>query len=364
LDAGLLAAVPARLLQVPAAAASGPGGTVVAAVAPPVAATPSAGSGVTAGRTGDAAETARLTEFADALVDRRPDGRSRTRRAGSAAAAVVATGDVAVLELPDAGRDSDAEHRPTLVVSGGRARVVALGPGGGVLADQVSAGDGVAFIVPMATRGLVVVGLRPDVRITSGPTRATRPDVVGWLAGVPLPAATDGVLIAAGAVVDAVGRVAGRGVAPVRSGWVLPDELVGGESAVVSTFAAAPATVGIVLEGGAGDDVALGVDGARRPTGPDGAPDPPIVVVDGPRSVLIFRLDESVPGTAVTVTSGAARRLAGVIAVPVRPAEFTTTVQDAAELLAGAVARLGLAELVPPPTEPGPGAVVLAWKEG
>ncbi|MGH8828879.1 MAG: hypothetical protein ACRDVZ_15020, partial [Jiangellaceae bacterium] len=149
-----------------------------------------------------------------------------------------------------------------------------------------------------------------------------------------------------------------------RSGWVLPDELVGGESAVVTTFAAAPATVGVVLEGGAGDDVALGVDGAQRPTGPDGAPDPPIVVVDGPRSVLIFRLREAVPGTAVTVTSGAPRRLAGVIAVPVRPAEFTTTVQDAAELLAGAVARLGLAELVSPPTEPGPGSVVLAWKEG
>jgi hypothetical protein len=183
--------------------------------------------------------------------------------------------------------------------------------------------------------------------------------IAGWLAGVPLPSATDGVLIATGCVLDAVGRVPGRGVAALRAGWVAPDELVSGESAVATTFAQPIAAVAIALEGGTGDDVALGVDGARRPVGPDGSPEPPIVVADGARAVLVFRLIESRAGTTLTVSTGAARRLAGVAAVALQKG----TDGNSAVSLAESIGRLGLAALVPPVATPGAGGADMIWKE-
>src|SRR6185295_15810688 len=123
--------------------------------------------------------------------------------------------------------------------------------------------------------------------------------------------ATDGVLIAAGCVVDAAARVPRRGSAALRAGWASPDELVRGESAVTTTFAAPVAALAVALEGGTGSDFALGVDDARRPIAADGAPERPLLVADGSRAVLVFRLTDSKPGTAFTVTTGSARRLAG-----------------------------------------------------
>ena len=83
------------------------------------------------------------------------------------------------------------------------------------------------------------------------------------------------------------------------------------------------------------------------------------MVADGGRAVLVFRLLESRPGTAFTVTTGAARRLAGVIAAPADLAPGL----DPVAALAEAIGRGGLAALVPPVAEPGPGGADLAWKE-
>jgi hypothetical protein len=205
------------------------------------------------------------------------------------------------------------------------------------------------FVVPPATRSLVVVGLGP----------AADPQVFGWTAGVPLPSATDGILVAAGAVVDAVGRVPERGVAPLRSGWVAPAALVAGESAVVTTFAAPIVAVAVALDGGTGDDLALGLHGAQRPVAADGTPEAPLLVADRGRAVLVYRLTQSAPGTAVTVITGATRRLAGVVAVPAEP----SAKGDPARVLADAVARRGLEALVPPVAEPGSVGAELGWKE-
>jgi hypothetical protein len=351
IDARLHPAVPARLLRLaPSAAASGK--TAVAAVAPPLTRTVLGGAEVAAGRAASPETAARLAAFSAALTDQ---GNIITTRADAAAApaAHIGAGEIAILELPDAARDGDTQKRPALVVRG-QARIVALGPAGGVAADvtidSAVSRTGGTVVVPPATRSLVAIGLAAG---------ATPSPVAGWLAGVPLPSATDGVLIGAGCVLDAVGRVPGRGVAALRAGWVAPDELVSGESAVATTFAQPIAAVAVALEGGTGDDVALGVDGARRPVGPDGSPEPPVVVADGARAVLVFRLIESRVGTTLTVSSGAARRLAGVAAVALQKGGDGDPVASLAE----SIGRLGLAALVPPVATPGAGGADMIWKE-
>jgi hypothetical protein len=150
-----------------------------------------------------------------------------------------------------------------------------------------------------------------------------------------------------------------RGSAALRAGWASPNELVSGDSAVTTTFAMPVAALAVALEGGTGPDFALGVDGARRPIAADGAPERPVMVADGGRAVLVFRLIESKPGTAFTVSTGSARRLAGVVATPVA----LTLGLDPVAALAEAIGRNGLAALVPPVAEPAQGGAELAWKE-
>ena len=345
-DAGLLAAVPARLLRVPTPGMRGRA-TVIAAVAPPLTRTVLSGVEIAAGRAVMPSVAARLSDFTRALTG-----------ASDREAAHLAAGEIAVLELPDAARDASAKRRPALIVRNGSARVVALGPAGGVAVDRIVNPEvqraGGVVMIPPATRSLLVIGLASTS--ANGPREASR--VAGWVASVPLPSATDGVLVAAGCVVDAVGRVPERGVAALRSGWVAPDELVSGESAVTTTFAAPIAALAVALEGGAGADVVLGVDGARRPIAADGSPEAPVLVTDGSRSVLVFRLVDSQPGMAFTVTTGAARRLAGVAGAPAMAPGI-----DPVASLADAIGRGGLAALVPPVAQPGIGGADLSWKE-
>jgi hypothetical protein len=82
-------------------------------------------------------------------------------------------------------------------------------------------------------------------------------------------------------------------------------------------------------------------------------------VADGPQAVLVYRLIDAAPGAALTITTGAARRLTGVAAILAAPERD----DDPAEALADAISRLGLAALIPPVAEPGPGGATLLWKE-
>lgn len=341
IDAGLLAAVPARLLRYapPVAAAQT---TVVAAVAPPLTRTVRPGAEIATGRATAASKRRGLTaDTGGLMVD------------ATAERAHINEGEIAVFELQDASRDADAIRRPSLILRKGRARVIALGPAGGVAIDRIltagSSEDRSRVVIPPATRGLVMIGLGEGTGSDG---------VSGWVSEVPLPSATDGVLVAAGCMVDAVGRVPTRGVAALRSGWVAPDDLVAGESAVTTTFAVPIDAVAIALEGGTGPDFVLGVDGAERPIGPDKTPEAPVLVSDRTRSVLVYRLVKSRPGTAVTVTTGAARRLAGIAAMS---ADAVPGI-DPAAALANAIANGGLAAIVPPVAKPGSGGAEFEWK--
>jgi hypothetical protein len=139
---------------------------------------------------------------------------------------------------------------------------------------------------------------------------------------------------------------------------VAPDVVVGGASAVLTRFAEQLDLVAVATEGGDGDDVELGIDGARRPILPDGDPEPPVLVADGPRVVTIFRVLPDVVSRdagppVVTAATGPARRLVGVAGGRrVSPAEF-----------AAAVAEHGFPAVVPDPLPIATGVAVVAWKE-
>jgi hypothetical protein len=330
IDRGLDAAMPARLLRL-AAPVVDTQQTVVAAGPPPVTRTGRTGAEAVAGRGADPQATARLAGLRQALLR---DG------------AELTDGDVAVLRLPDHARDVDPARRPVLAVVAGRLRVVVVLPGSRVAADTVLDAGGTLEIAP---------GARSVVCVAGAPAAAA--EVAGWVAHTPVAYAGDETWIGAGVAARSAGRVPGRGLAYAGAGWVAPEELVAGGTAVVTRFADRVAVVAVAVEGGhtTDDDVALGLAGARRVPGPDGRPLAPVVVADGPRTVSIYAVERRRGGGAITVTVSTApsRRLAGVAgASGTDPGGF-----------GAAVAARGLPDLVPPVAADGLARHRIAWKE-
>ena len=229
-------------------------------------------------------------------------------------------------------------------------RATAVGPGGQVLADVVMAA-GEVLAVPPGTRRIALVGLGDDTAALKVEDVAA--DVLGWANDAPLPYIGGEVFLGYDAVIASSGRIPSRRAAPVRTGWVAADAVVAGTSAVVTTFARPVDVIAVAMEGGAGDDLALGIDGARRRLGKDGRPEPPTVVADGPRAVAVFRVVPDDGGrVVVTVSTGPSRRLVGVAGAR----------GVAAGAFATAVADRGFPVVVPGPVPPATGAAVVVWK--
>ena len=91
-------------------------------------------------------------------------------------------GDLAVLQLPNAGFDTDRNAvRPRIAVAGGQGRVLVIGPGGRVLDDRRGVAEGSA--VPIGTERLVVLAGAPGTGVAgwhSGQDLA----YVGWATAV------------------------------------------------------------------------------------------------------------------------------------------------------------------------------------
>ena len=205
--------------------------------------------------------------------------------------------------------------------------------------------QGASFAVPAGTRRVALVGLGDG----SG---AADEDVVGWASDVPLPYVGGEVFLGHGVVIASSGRTPSRRTSPVRVGWVAPDTVVAGTTAVVTTFSRPVDLIAISMEGGDGDDLALGIDGASRATDAAGLPEPPTLIADGPRAVAIFRLAPGDRPPIVTVATGPSRRLAGVAgATGVGPATF-----------ANAVADRGFPTVVPDPVPVASGVANIVWK--
>jgi hypothetical protein len=354
-DSGLTPAIPARLIRQPDPAVAA-AGTVLATGLPPVSRSGRSGTEAVDGRGGGTAGRDWLAGLTASLHSD-PSGGPGDAQGGL----TITAGQVTVLHLPDADRDVDPKARPALTVVSGAIRVVAVGPGASLLADQTAqAGDEVP--VPPGTRVLAVHTAAPPASAATA-SSASQARVYGWDPAAPLPYLGDEVLLTAGGIVVSAGRVPWRRYGRTALGWVPPGTLTDGASAITTRFSQPVDTIMVAVEGGSGDDLALGLSGATRARDASGQPVPPVLVADGPRAVAVYAI---VPGTApdglpagidVTVATGPGRHLAGVAGAAGGGANGGTAG------LAAAIADRGFAAVVPDPVPTGLGRAVVAWKQ-
>jgi hypothetical protein len=332
-------AVPARLVIVaPSSAASG--ATLIAAGAAPPTGPGRSGSEallVPGAALDGVTRLAALT----AAIERTP---KRPREQ-------LRVGEVAVLRLPNADADLDPERRPTLLLAGADARLVALGPGGAVLADVTVPAGGSEVPVPHGAERLAVAA------VGTAAANAPAPGLAGWHSGQSLPYIGWSAVLGGGVVVRSEGQVARRGIGPVPTGWVQVAELVAGATLVETRFTEPIEVVVVAIDdpagalGGDGRGLTLGLAGAHRRRDADGQPTPPTSLVTGGRTFLVHKIEpEAGAAVAVTVASGADWRLAGVLGA-----------RGPAGDVAGRLARQGLDTAVAPLIAGTDGSLRVGW---
>jgi hypothetical protein len=342
-------ALPARLHYVAGAAgavtgaAAGSATTIVAAGAVPLTRVARGGAAAVSGRGGVADARDRLASMTGALAG---------ARAGTASS-VVGAGEIAVLRLPNASRDlGEKAPRPRLAVTGGPARMVALGYGGQVLADEIVSerADVTAGVVPPGTERIAVT--------PAAVAREGRIGLLGWHAGSALPYIGWSAALASGATVRAEGASISSGRLRRTAGWVEAAELVAGTSIVITEFRDRVTVIVVALDDPAGTasgrGLSLGLTGATRVLDRGGAPRAARGVVRGNRTFLLY---EIAPGKsdpiAVTVSSEDGWHLAGVMA-------GTASIGVLADLLA----TRGPDAVVEPVTAGATGSRTLTWVSG
>ena len=331
--------------------------------------------GAKLGRTVVAADSAPLTRMARApLAAVRGRGATRDvferlqslngavqRKAGERGAiptgAQVASGEVAVFELPNARRDLGTGPRPALTIAGQSARVVMIAAGGSLLADVEVGGTQVAaVIVPQGAHHIAVaVGL---------PGAAQRTGLAGWHSGAMLPMVGHQSALAAEAVVQCEGRVRSlqqRGLVR-EAGWLRGADLVEGAALVHTRFTHDVTQVAVVLDDptvsqqGAGRRaLSVAWEGAQVALDAKGEPLAPLAVVRGQRVALIYTLvpEPGIEGVGVSVASQEDWHLVGVVA-----ARAGDSAQDLAEQLSNGE----LDQLVRGPVVGDVGLATIGWR--
>jgi hypothetical protein len=331
--------------------------------------------GTTQGRTVVAADSAPLTRMARApLAAVRGRGATRDvferlsslngalqRKAGARGAiptgAQVASGEVAVFELPNANRDLGDGPRPALTVTGQSARVVMLAAGGTLLADvEVGGAQASAVIVPKgAHRIAVAVGL---------PGAAQRAGLAGWHSGAMLPLVGHQSALCAEGLVQCEGRVRGvqqRGLVR-EAGWLRGADLVEGAALVHTRFTHDVTEVAIIFD----DPTASAQSAGRRALSvswesaqvvldAQGEPLAPLAVVRGQRVALVYSLvpEPGIEGVGVGVASQEDWHLVAVVAA---------RAGDSAQTLANQLANGDLDQLVRGPVTGDVGLATLGWR--
>ena len=274
-----------------------------------------------------------------------PAGRRIAAAAGTPGAELAA-GEVAVLRLPNAGRDVGDADRPQLSVRGGSpARLVALANGGDVIADLDLGGPAAReapWTVPAGTERLAVIALGLGAERESG--------LAGWHGAMQMPYVGWSTAIGARCTTRSFGGSIPKHRERAEAGWVAGAELTQGLSTVSTRFALPVTTVLVVLDdpealGGSVDGrrLALGLDGATRALDASGAERPPIVLSAENRTVLAYDVVPSADGRPVTVTVATELgwSLAGVLGA------FGTSAQSALSSIAERGLDASLRPIVP-----------------
>lgn len=233
---------------------------------------------------------------------------------------IVRSGDVVVLQAPDAliDTDSSAGARPALHVTG-RARVVLLQGSGSVLLDGDVEDNDVAI-----PAGTALIAVQADGRVDGGDGLA------GWHARSRVVRLGSHNAVGDGCVITVDGaRSAAGGLS-----WLDAGELVAGAAAIVTRFAVPVRTLAIALTGD--DDVrldplALELGGARLATTADGKALDPIVVHIGATSVLVYSIVAADDGNVaspvvVRVRSGSDWAVTAVLGGTSDPEDLATLI--------------------------------------
>jgi hypothetical protein len=253
--------------------------------------------------------------------------------------AVLHDGELSVVTI--ANRPTGKRPDVLSVTGGVLTRVLCLAAGGEVLDDRVVGSEGpqIEVELPMATERIILVGL--------GQEAAAGGSFAGWYSGQSLPALGWGAALGDGVVVTAQGnRVTGnreRG----DGGWVNGRELASA-ARVVTAFTDPVSAVAVVIDdevgGDAAAEVSINLADAVRPLDPSGTPQPPRVLIDGVRTILIYAVETEGQNPRVSVEGCATGQLAGVLG----------TSADAVAM-AESLARSGIAAAVRQPLVGGPG---------
>jgi hypothetical protein len=217
-------------------------------------------------------------------------------------------GELAVLTTANGAHDVE-ERRPALRVTGGLpVRVVAMDAAGAVTRDALVTGG--AVLLPPLTERVAVVG------------GAGRPDgAAGWHGGAQFAQVGARTLLGPGCTVSSSALRTRRGGRRVAAAFVTAADAVAGYALVTTRLPAGTRSVALVLERAErvdderGDALDLGLSGATRPLGPDGAPLPAHVILSGSRTVSVYDVvpEGGADAVEVTVASGEHVHLGGVL---------------------------------------------------
>ena len=297
--------VPARLVRsTPRAARAGE--TVVAYRDVPLSRQARMAPAAVDGRGADSAGQDRLRLITSSLL--------ATNRRG--AGEQIAAGEVAVLAMPKARRDSGTGPRPALAFKG-RARVVMLGAGGTILSESTAAGG--RPTIPQGTERIAVWAASPEAG-------AAMSGLAGWHDGQSLPYVGWATCLCPGGSVYSEDARLRRGPESFQAGWIAAREFLADSRLVTTRFAAAGSTLIVILDEHAPGDTkalfSLAMDGASIERDVRGEETAPVLLSNGSRRVLVYpiALDPGAAGFTVKILREGTVTVAGVMAAVAAPA--------------------------------------------
>jgi hypothetical protein len=235
-----------------------------------------------------------------AVANARPDrlGAQRLTRMTDelAQGTTVHEGEVVVIGLGTRGTEKQPDR---LAVRGGPTRILALAAGGNVLFDSVAGADlkrgaeSAELAVPAKAERVIVAAL--------GSAAGHGGALDGWYAGQSLPLIGWDMALGAGTVVT-FHRHRVRANRERRDGGYANTRALAAESAHVATRFDAPVTaVAIAIDdaaataGDAATALGMRLVGAARALGADGQPEPPSILVQGVRTILVYAVVPDAP---------------------------------------------------------------------
>jgi hypothetical protein len=267
--------------------------------------------------------TTSLQGLVDGVSIARTGPRRATRRRAENLPTGVLTGDVVVMQFPDADIDVDRERRPSVTI-GGSARVTAT-LGGAVLLDA-DVVDG-SIVVPLGTT---------HVTVHAGGAIESADGLAGWHDRSRVARISALAALASGCVisVDAVAE------GPVMQ-WDTASSVVEGAREITTRFASSATCVAVALTGSAPTSLTpmqLELSGAKVATDSSGIQIPPVAVSLGETSVLVYSVVPEGAAVSVIVTDGADWTVSGVLGAVADPAELARRI--ARQGMNGVVAKI------------------------